>query len=476
MRDEFLRVVELQDEGFPITHPFSQQLREYLQLGGSTATVTALLRLMLECSFSTMGVEQQHGSYATMRRLHPDYGLRTLAARGYLHSCRTLFSEDESVAALQKLQREQERLERKQPHKVGGRSMYLQRMLAKDELVVPEQEGHHPAAQTTPQTQQQQRLRVAQQLWLSMPAGEREQFDRMAVNYASAQKHAVEEQMQELTARRQLYETRLEDERATLRTRNMVSSCRLSAPDLDLFFQEYTKHQHQAQQFQSRMETLMEPPTEPTTSQMQLLRQHWPDPVRSEADKPPSWLKAVAAQRDLFTNAVFTQSAEQHSRAWFILYIKKSPVQAAVLELDVSMPMQLPATCCSRGDAWPPKFSTWSFACSAFRFSLLRSTFFQDGPIFVIPHCFWSQDCLVSLEGAFELQVWLECFRCQVRQGPRRDEEQEAPCHTGDARAPGQPPLDGYLSRIEHLIRLNLHSGVEFHSWSSSQQTPCQRA
>ena len=192
----------------------------------------------------------------------------------------------------------------------------------------------------------------------------------------------------------------------TLLSRNMVSSCRLSVPDLDLFFQEYSKHQHQAQQFQSRMDTLMAPPSEPTTSQMQLLRQHWPDPVRSEADKPPSWLKAVAAQRDLFTNAVFTQSAEQHSKAWFILYIKKSPVQAAVLELDVNMPTQLPSTCCSRGDAWPPKFSTWSFACSALRLSLLRSNFFQEGPIFVIPHCFWSQDCLVSLEGAFELPGW----------------------------------------------------------------------
>ena len=130
---------------------------------------------MQQCSFSTMGVEQQHGSYATMKRLHPDYGLQTLAARGYLHSCRALFSPEEFSSVIDKLQKELTKLEHKQPHKVGGRSMFLQRMLANDELAVPEVEDAETADQPAQVLQQQHRLRIAQQLWQALPAAKRAQ-------------------------------------------------------------------------------------------------------------------------------------------------------------------------------------------------------------------------------------------------------------------------------------------------------------
>ena len=155
---------ELRAQGSSLPHPFTKQLGEYLDMGGSRETVLALLALMRECSFSTMGVEQQHGSYATMKRL--------LAARGYLHSCRALFNPEESVAVLEKLQREQEKMERKQPHKVGGRSMFLQRMLTKDELTLSNDASSTPGEQRPQVLQQQHRLRIAKQLWQTLPGAE----------------------------------------------------------------------------------------------------------------------------------------------------------------------------------------------------------------------------------------------------------------------------------------------------------------
>ena len=411
---------ELQAADSQCSHPFSQQLRDYLQMGGSVDTALAVLSLLQQCSFSTMGVEQQHGSYATMKRHHPGYGLQSLAARGYLHSCRALFSPEEMASVLEKFQKEQEKLQRKQPHKVGGRSMFLQRMLAAEETAVHEDSvltsPHH-----SPQLQHQQhRLRLAQTLWQTLPPAERAQYDKMATAYAQAQKAQLEDQIAELHTRRQLYEARQAQDAVQLATRNMVSSCRLASPDLDLFFQEFRKCQQQAQRFTRRQHALMDAPEEPSAADMQRLHEHWPESKKAEAERPPNWLKTMAVQRELFLHAVIAQSANVHSTAWFVLYIKKSPVEAAVMQMEVALPQELPASCCSDGDQWPPKYSTWTFRCSSPKFALLKESDFEDGPIFVIPNCFWCENYVVSLEGAFELQAWQENFG--VKSGRDSDE------------------------------------------------------
>ena len=189
-----------------------------------------------------------------------------------------------------------------------------------------------------------------------------------------------------------------------LRTRNLLSSCRFSSAEMDDFFQEYQKHQSQHHRFKSRMETLMDPPRGPSDAELGRLQEHWPEPRRSETHKPPPWLKLVAVQRDMFMCAVLTQSAELNSKAWFILYVKKSPVQAVVLEMQVALPQQLPESCCSHGDQWPPKYSTWTFACASPQFHLLSEALFEDGPILVIGNCFWAGSCLVSIEEPLNLR------------------------------------------------------------------------
>ena len=226
--------------------------------------------------------------------------------------------------------------------------------------------------------------------------------------------------MQELTSRKELYRLRHDEEKAYLSSRNMVSSCRLTSADLDLFFQEFRKHEHKPQLFRKRLDSLTEAPQEPAASELQRLQDHWPKASKQDSERPPSWLKAVAVQRDLFTNAVVTQSAEPGSSAWLILYIKKSPVQAAVLELKVEVPHQLPPTSCSLGDPWPPKNSTWAFSYRDPSFSLLTAQLFQDGPVFVITNCFWAEQTLVSLEGALKWRPGCTVLPSRLARSPNR--------------------------------------------------------
>ena len=85
----------LAGDGVEVHHMLSRRLRTYLHMGGDPQKVRSILDLMRECSFSTMGVEQQHGSYASLHRFHPDLGLKSLSTRGYLHSCRALLHPSE---------------------------------------------------------------------------------------------------------------------------------------------------------------------------------------------------------------------------------------------------------------------------------------------------------------------------------------------------------------------------------------------
>ena len=75
------------------------KMAKLLALGYDENKISEAFMLMREASWSSMGVEQQHGSCASMRRTHPEYGAETLAQRAFLHSCRHLFHQGASTVA-----------------------------------------------------------------------------------------------------------------------------------------------------------------------------------------------------------------------------------------------------------------------------------------------------------------------------------------------------------------------------------------
>jgi len=68
----------------------SHQLWLLARNGFPRAQLLGVLRLMQEIGWSTMTVEQQHGSVATLRRLHPEYGVETLTSRAMAMMLRRL--------------------------------------------------------------------------------------------------------------------------------------------------------------------------------------------------------------------------------------------------------------------------------------------------------------------------------------------------------------------------------------------------
>ena len=68
-----------------------QKLKELLQLGYSPKLLEDAVGLLQEVHWSTIQVEQAHGSVSSVHRLHPDYQVDRLVDRATLHQMRMLF-------------------------------------------------------------------------------------------------------------------------------------------------------------------------------------------------------------------------------------------------------------------------------------------------------------------------------------------------------------------------------------------------
>eukprot|EP00974_Lingulodinium_polyedra_P096110 9315106-Lingulodinium_polyedra.AAC.1 len=87
------------------------------------------LRLMAEVNWATTTTEQQHASVTLMQRHHPDYDLDKLLVRAGLHTFRKLLPGlTPEEKELQKLEKQLDRLEARQPDKVSGRLMFFKNM------------------------------------------------------------------------------------------------------------------------------------------------------------------------------------------------------------------------------------------------------------------------------------------------------------------------------------------------------------
>ena len=93
--------------------PVTAKIRGAMVDGAATeADVASVLLLLGEAPWSTLDVEQQHGSLAVQHRFHRDLSSEHLALRGYLHSIRALFTPSPESVAISRLQRQLDRTQK----------------------------------------------------------------------------------------------------------------------------------------------------------------------------------------------------------------------------------------------------------------------------------------------------------------------------------------------------------------------------
>ena len=84
------------------------------------------VRLLGQCSWTSVLAEKLHSGVAVVKRHHPDLQLNSLLARSYLHLVRQMLGgPTEQEQALARWQKQWQRLQRHCPEKLGGRHVFL---------------------------------------------------------------------------------------------------------------------------------------------------------------------------------------------------------------------------------------------------------------------------------------------------------------------------------------------------------------
>jgi hypothetical protein len=85
--------------------------------------------MMAEAPWTSVPVEQAHGSCAVLHRAHPMYGSAMISTRAMLHQARRFFVQDPGGRAAERRASKLVRLEKKQPQKIIGRNVFLRDLM-----------------------------------------------------------------------------------------------------------------------------------------------------------------------------------------------------------------------------------------------------------------------------------------------------------------------------------------------------------
>ena len=131
VRGDLLQNLEDLAKGSEPEDPVSSKLWQLSQRGFSKATLVKTLEVMQDIGWSTLVVEQQHGSMALLSRHHPEYTAGTLQARTLVTHVRKLLPHvSKAEKQLATVQRHLEKTLRRNPSKADGRAMFVSQLFA----------------------------------------------------------------------------------------------------------------------------------------------------------------------------------------------------------------------------------------------------------------------------------------------------------------------------------------------------------
>lgn len=184
------------------------------------------LTLLREIHWSSIGVEQAHGSLAVLKRFHPDYTMETLLTRAFVHQFRALFAAEAEDSQLEKYAKRHAKLSAKRPRKQRGQGQFFkaerrnltQSMTAGKKL--SEAEHHAFFGQTM-------------RRWNNLRAHEKAMFTGKARQAAEKKRKRVHEDLSELKTRQGIEACRVKRQTLASDKQCLISNCKYATQDME---------------------------------------------------------------------------------------------------------------------------------------------------------------------------------------------------------------------------------------------------
>lgn len=314
----------------------TQQIKQLLQIGFPRSQLGDLVALLREVPWTTVTVEQAHGSMAVLHRQHPGLGRKALAHRTMIHQCRALFQNPQAEKVLGRIEKRLERLRGQTPESTTGRHLFLRDLMAQARSSLPQ--GSRMSLGL-----RQQIMRRHGGLYKSLPLAARQEYGQAASRHIE---NANVDRMENITAALhdyRLYSARLTQEALERGMTNRVADSRFSEADLRELGQHVLAVSKDAAGRVAGRLRAEAPPGEPSAAQMAVFASH-PVATTIEGRGAPelySLTRELCWRREFYRGcALFRDDVDIGEKAFLFLYGTQSPIAAVFLELTRTLPDQ----------------------------------------------------------------------------------------------------------------------------------------
>lgn len=321
-----------QDE---VLEPVTAKIKQLLHWRFNRQALVAGVQLLAEVHWTTTGVEQGHGSAATMHRLHGGFGAKQLCARAFLHMARLLFADDAEAALQRRAEDRVAALKRKCPGRVSGQNMFLRDMFlqAKANLLAGDTLSHEDCTSL---------LAKHSAMYDRMSKAARGVYETAAAAHAAKRADDIDEEIVKLQAQEVERQAGLSRSRVQQGVLMRLSHCKFSCEDIARMDKRLASADLRGRALEQAREAATRPPEPPALAEQVKLQSFADKCLAPETTaRAPLWARMVCHHRDDFRNCILRFQGPERSQYFLFVYAVKNPelvVLAPLREVIAAMP------------------------------------------------------------------------------------------------------------------------------------------
>ena len=292
--------------------------------------------MLAEAPWSTIGVEQVHGSMAVQHRQHQHITAMRLSTRAFLHSIRTYVSQSPAEQILARKDKRLARAVAKNPATVGGFSAFMSDMFALARQAQPGKPLAH-----------QQFLdigKMAQERWAEVTLQVKEEYRSIAHQRALAKLAEKEEAVAEIQCEIRLFEQRQRDEELEGGEMYRAAFHRFPREELGELARKFEQSSVSRKTTHELFGKRQSSPDVPDIVHQQAVIDAIPSntPIISERGQITDFARTLSNHRDIFRNVIIVLENDIKNHGYLLLFSTKSPIRSYFAILEPELPATIP--------------------------------------------------------------------------------------------------------------------------------------
>lgn len=323
--DENLEVLQASND--TISDPFAASVRGLLRVGLPPEKVKQAVLLLRECPWSTVHVEQSHGSLGVLHRFHPSYTPQTLCTRAMLHQARHLFTKSADEKRIEKQIDRVDALRLRHRGNISARHAFMGGLMREVKAGMPAGSKMSPELRT-------EVMKQHGRLYELLSPHQKVTWEREAAVMSERKHAAVEDDLRHESDALQLQVMRREQELEELGVNMHSDAARLSDTDLEAIGTFLQSDALGRSEVSKRRSSALAPPAAPSDAALRALDSCPTSAGPKPAKEKPPWLAPLCNLRGVLQGSILMSNVQaEGSPAYLVLYAMQSPHQANFLRL-----------------------------------------------------------------------------------------------------------------------------------------------